>query len=328
MINYFLSKQVGFQEKHRLSLKVMRIKNIVMKAELVFLGTSSAVPTKERSHSAVYLRYKGDRFLFDCGEGAQRQMMLAGKSPMKIGHIFFSHIHGDHVLGLPGLLQSTDFQEKTEPMHMYGPKRLKEYLDLVRKIEGCDVRFETPFHEAKGTVLETEEYTVKAFPLEHSIPTVGYVFEEKTCVHVDEKKLKKQGIKPGPHCKELKAGKDVEYKGQKLKAKDFVHSEPGLKIVYATDTKPCESIIKNAMNADLLIHDSTFAHDALDMAKKSDHSTARQAAIAAREANVKMLALTHYSARYKNSELDKLRQDAQKEFDNVILAKDFEKLEF
>ncbi|MCD4739788.1 ribonuclease Z [archaeon] len=298
-----------------------------MRAEIVFLGTSSAVPTKDRNHSAVFLRYGKDRFLFDCGEGAQRQMMLAGKSPMKIGHIFFTHNHGDHVLGLPGLLQSTDFQEKMEPMYIYGPKTIKTYLKLVRQIEGCDVRFKTPYIEAKGIVLETENYTVEAFPLKHSTVTVGYVFEEKTRKHLDEKKLNGLGIKPGPLCKDLKAGKSVKHNGKTLKPEEFVTEEKGIKVVYATDTMPLDTTIEHAKNADVLIHDATFASDAAGLAKESQHSTAKQAAEIARDANVKLLVLTHYSARYKDSQLDKLRQDAQKVFENVLIARDFERIE-
>ena len=254
--------------------------------------------------------------------------MKASISPMKIKHIFFSHNHGDHVLGLPGLLQSTDFQERTEPLCIYGPKTIKDYIKLVRQIEGCDVRFETPFKRAKGTILNTEDYSVKAFPLKHSSETVGYVFEEKPRKHLDETKLKRVGIKLGPLCKDLKVGKIVEWDSKTLKPEDFVTEEKGIKIVYATDTMPSNTTIENALNADLLIHDATFAHDAADMAKESKHSTARQAGKIARKANVKLLALTHYSARYKDSQLDKLRQDAQKEFDNVFIARDFERIEF
>jgi ribonuclease Z len=295
-----------------------------MKAEVVFLGTSTGVPTKDRSHAAVFFRYNQHRFLFDCGEGTQRQLLKAGKSAMKISHVFVSHVHGDHVLGLPGLLQSTDFMERKEPLVIVGPEGTEELIDTIKKIPGCDARFPVKVKDARGIVLDDPEFTVKAFALDHSLPCAGYVFEEKPRTHVDEKKLREKGVKPGPVYGKLQKGKKVTHKGEKLDPKDFVSSQKGLKVVYVADTRPTESIIENSLNADLLIHESTFAHDAKDMAVQTKHSTAREAGQSAREAGVKQLALMHYSPRYKDDDLDKLRQDAQKEFDNVLLARDLE----
>ncbi|MCD6414264.1 MAG: ribonuclease Z [Candidatus Diapherotrites archaeon] len=299
-----------------------------MKGEVVFLGTSAAVPTKDRNHTVIFFRYERDRFLFDCGEGAQRQMQKAKKSIMKISHIFLSHLHGDHVLGLPGIIQTIDFMGREEPLFIHGPKGTKEFVDLIYSIPGCDAKFDIVAKEAKGVILNTDEYYVESFPLEHSVPCVGYVFQEKPRKHIDDEKLKAMGIKPGPEYKSLKDGKSVKFKGKVLKPEDFIVEEKGFKFVYVADTRPTQTVIENASGADILVHEATFTHDALDMAKQAMHSTAREAGEVAREANAKQLVLIHYSPRYKDDELDKLRVDAQKNFDNVLVVRDFDSIEF
>lgn len=295
-----------------------------MNIEIVFLGTSAAVPTKDRNHTAIFFRYWGDRFLFDCGEGTQRQMQKAKKSIMKINHIFLSHLHGDHVLGLPGIIQTIDFMGRENPLYIYGPKGTKKFVKLIQDIPGCDAKFETVVREKIGKLLETNDYFIESFPLKHSVPCLGYIFQEKPRKHIDEKKLRGMGIKPGPLYRKLKEGKRVEFKGKVLKPEDFIIEEKGFKLVYVADTRPTELTIEKSSNANILIHESTFTHDALDMAKESMHSTAREAGEVAKKAGVKQLILIHYSPRYKEDKLDKLRQDAQKNFDNVLVVRDFD----
>ncbi|MCK4328124.1 MAG: ribonuclease Z [Candidatus Diapherotrites archaeon] len=298
-------------------------------AEVVFLGTSCGIPMPDRNHPGIHFQYNEHRFLFDCGENTQRQLAIAKLSPMKISRVFITHFHGDHYFGLIGFIQSNYWRERTEPLYIYGPKGIKTLVeDVMRLVEQGKKTFELVVEEVKeGVVVDEPEFTVSAFPTKHSRPGFGYVFQEKERLHADEKKLRKIGLNPGPLYGDLKAGKTVEWKGKKLKPADYVTREKGIKFVYTGDTEMCDSTIKAAEGADLLVHDSTFAQDASDRARDATHSTARDAGEVARQANVRQLVLTHFSTRYKEEELDKLLQDAKKEFDNVIVAKDFMRLE-
>ncbi|MFC2174731.1 ribonuclease Z [archaeon] len=298
-------------------------------AEIVFLGTSCGIPAPERNHAAIYFRYNEHRFLFDCGENTQRQLAIAKLSPMKISRIFLTHFHGDHYYGLIGFIQSCYWRERAEPLYIYGPKGVKKIVgDVMRLVEPGKNTFEIIVKEVKGGwEIQEEDYTVSAFETKHSGPGVGYVFQEKERLHVDEEKLRKLGLDPCPMYADLKAGKTVEWKGKKLKPTNYVTGEKGIKFVYSGDTEPIDATVKAADGADLLVHEASFAQDATDRARETNHSTAKEAGEIARQANVKQLVLTHFSTRYKDEELDKLLQDAQKEFDNVILAKDFMKIE-
>ena len=298
-------------------------------AEIVFLGTSCGLPTPDRNHTAIYFRYKEHRFLFDCGENTQRQMAIAKLSPMKIDYVFITHFHGDHFFGLMPFLQSCEWREREKPLYIYGPKGMKRLFGLMMQILGKEkMSYDIIIKEVEeGEILQGDEFTMSAFPIIHNTEGFGYVFEEKERPHADEKKLRKVGLAPGKEYGRLKAGETVEWKGKKLKPEDYITIERGIKFVYTGDTEPCDATIKAAENADLLIHEASFAQDAADRAKEATHSTAKDAGQIAREANVKQLVLTHFSTRYKEEELDKLLQDAQKEFDNVILAKDFMRLE-
>ena len=297
-------------------------------AEIVFLGTTCGLPTADRNHAAIHFRYKDQRFLFDCGENLQRQLTIAKLSPMKINRIFITHLHGDHFFGLMPFIQSCYWREREKPLYIYGPKGTKRLVDLMMQIIEAGDKFEIIVTEVKeGTVLDEEEFTISAFPTQHNLKGFGYVFEEKERLHADEKKLRKIGLMPGKEYGLLKSGKIVEWKGKKLKPADYVTTEKGIKFAYTGDTEPCDATIKASDGADVLVHEASFAQDAADRAKEATHSTAKEAGMVAREANVKQLIITHFSTRYKEEELDKLLQDAQKEFDNVILAKDFMKVE-
>ncbi len=297
-------------------------------AEIVFLGTSCAIPTPERNHPAIYFRYKEHRFLFDCGENVQRQMAIAKLSPMKIERIFITHLHGDHFFGLLGFIQSSYWREREKPLYIYGPKGIGEAVGHIMKLIDKHKPFDIITKEVPGgVVVDDKDFTVSAFPIVHNKPGFGYVFEEKERLHISEAKLRKIGLLPGKEYGLLKEGKEVAWKGKVLRPEDYVTHERGIKFAYTGDTMPCNATVKAAENADLLVHEASFAQDAADRAKEAMHSTARGAGKIAREANVKQLVLTHFSTRYKEKELDKLLQDAQKEFDNVILAKDFMRLE-
>jgi ribonuclease Z len=299
-----------------------------MKIEIVFLGTASALPTAKRNHPALYLRYMGDRFLFDCGEGTQRQMAIAKLSFMRIDDIFISHLHGDHILGLPGVIQTCSARKRESPLMVYGPKGIRSVVKKAMEIGQFELTYDVKIKEIppKGDVLlKTRDYHVRAFPVLHSDTCYGFVFEENETVNIDENKLRKLGLKPSPIYALIKAGKTVEIDGRKLKPEDYLRRERGLKICYVTDTRPCPPIVENAEYANILIHEASFAHDNLARARETMHSTAKEAASVARDARVDLLVLTHYSSRYDGT--TKLREEAKKVFDNVICAEDFERFE-
>ncbi|MCD6522682.1 MAG: ribonuclease Z [Candidatus Diapherotrites archaeon] len=299
-----------------------------MRVEVVFLGTSSTIPTAERNHSAIYLRYGADRMLFDCGEGTQRQMTIAKLSAMKLKYIFITHMDGDHFLGLPGILQTCSMREREAPLEIFGPKGIKKHVKLAIDLSPFNLSFDVNIHESDDRIIvENEQYLIKTFPVIHREHSVGYAFIEKDIININEEKLKRIGIKPGPLYRKIKEGKEIEWQGKKISPEDYIIRKKGIKIVYSGDTAYCERVIKESENADILIHEATFAQDIKQRAIETKHSTARDAGLVARQANVKQLVLTHFSSRYKNEELHKLLNDAKKEFDNVILAKDFMRIE-
>ncbi len=296
--------------------------------EITFLGTGSAVPLPNRGHPSIHIRYSGYRFLWDCGEGTQVQLRKAKLSSLKISHVFITHWHGDHFLGLPGLIQSMNLEGRTKPLVVFGPKGIDEFMPKILELGYYDKTYEVEYWEAKpGILWETEEFTVSAFPVEHGTPAVGYVFQEKPRRKMLEDKLRELGIPRGPLWGELQKGNEIEWKGKIIRPEQVTLEIPGRKIVYTGDTRPCESTIEAAKDADLLIHDATFSHDVLERAKETWHSTAREAGRIAREAGVKQLVLTGFSKRYKDEELVKLWEEAKKEFDNVVIARDLEKIE-
>ncbi len=294
--------------------------------EITFLGTGSAVPLPNRMHPSIHIRYGGYRFLWDCGEGTQIQIRKAKLSPLKISHVFITHWHGDHFFGLPGLIQSMNLDGRTRPLVVVGPEGIDKFMPRILGLGYYDKRYEVEYWEANGIVWETEEFVIKAFPVDHGTPAVGYVFEEKPRRKMLEKELENLGIPRGPLWGELQKGNEIEWKGKIIYPDDVSVKIPGRKVVYTGDTRPCESTIEAAKDADLLIHDATFSHDLLERAKETMHSTAREAGMIAREAGVKQLVLTGFSKRYKDEDLVKLWEEARKEFDNVVIARDLEKI--
>lgn len=295
-----------------------------MRAKVTFLGTSSVMPTKTRNVAAVHMQFGKDQFLFDCGEGTQRQMTFAKLSTVKVGHVFISHMHGDHIYGLPGFMETCGIRGRETPLYLYGPKGLKKYINCLLAQGIHDLGYDVKVKTGAGKIVDTKTYTVNAFKVKHDIESYGYCFKEKDAVNIDEKALVKLGLKPGRMYKQIKEGKDFEWEKKKYKAKEFLNARPGIKVVYSGDTMPCNSVMQWADHADLLIHESMFASDATDMAKERRHSTAKQAAELATQANVKCLALTHFSTRYKD--VAKLRDEAMKKHDNVVMAEDLAKI--
>ena len=301
-----------------------------MSLSVIFLGTSGSTPTPQRSLPAIAIRRKGEIILFDCGEGVQRQMIMAKLSFHRKMKIFITHMHGDHVLGLPGLIQTMSLFDRQRKLEIYGPKGLKEFIDVIQKTVQYTLTFPIEIHEiAKaGTICEEDEYTVFAVEVDHVIPSFAFALIEKPRPgKFYPEKAKKLGIPEGPLWSRLQRGYSVTLpNGRTIKPSEVVGPpRPGRKIVYSGDTRPCMNLVRLAENADLLIHDATLDDELAEKAYEDGHSTPSQAAEIAKKARVDRLVLTHISARYKSAE--KLLEQAKKVFPNVFVAEDFMKIE-
>ncbi len=294
--------------------------------QLTFLGTSSMVPTKERNQTAVFLSYGSDGILFDCGEGTQRQFKIAGISLAKVTKILISHWHGDHVLGLPGLMQTLSSTGYDGALEIYGPIGTKKRMEKMFETFVFDKRLEFVVNDVKqGIFFENEDFKLEACQLEHGITTLGFRFVEKDKRKIDMKKVRKFGVLPGPLLGKLQQGKTIEHNGKKIKPEDASFIESGKKLAYITDTVLCDNCYKVADNSDLLVCEATYSSKLTNKSEEYGHMTAKQAAQLANKSNAKQLVLTHFSARYKNTQ--ELEEDARDIFDNVICAKDFMKIE-
>ena len=296
--------------------------------EITILGTSSMVPTKERNALSVFLRYKNLGVLFDCAEGTQRQMNIAGISRAKINKILISHWHGDHIAGMIGLLQTLGNKEQNPYIEIYGPVGTKEYMKHLLKSCYFDVQVDIKIIELNPrglkTFFENEDIQIQSIKLEHSTPCLGYAFVEKDRKNIDVKYLKKNKIKEGPHLEKLKQGKDITFEGKKIKAKDATYIVPGKKFTYLMDTMYCKNAIILSQDSDILLSEATFDASLKNKAEQYKHMTTEDAAHIASEANVKELIITHFSQRYK--EVSQLVAEARAIFPNVRDAFDLMKI--
>lgn len=295
--------------------------------EIVFLGTSSGIPTKKRGHPSVHVRREGDYFLFDAGEGTQRQMKIAGLSPMKVENVFITHWHGDHVLGLGGLLSSCSLEDREKPLTIYGPEGSSERFKHFFKAVPFRLNFEVRVEELKAkkpkVIKEGDEYWVKAVNVKHGVPTLAYSLEEKPRRRINLDYTKKFGLTQHPLLGKLQKGEDIEYKGKKISAEKGTTVVPGKKLVYVGDTGPCKSLERFVENADVLIIESTFSEET-EKKRSENHMTAARDAMMADKMGVKKLVLTHFSRRY--SSVKALKEEAEQYFSNVVMAKDFMKI--
>lgn len=293
--------------------------------EIIFLGTSGTIPTRERNLPSLLLNYLGEYFLFDCGEGTQRQMLFAKINFMKIDKIFITHLHADHFLGLGGLIQSMDFLDRKKVLNIYGPKGMKDTMQHMLSMGTFILdSFKVEVHEVlgeEGLVLEGEKYKIFAVKNLHTKNSLAYSFEEKAKRKFLKEKALKLGIPEGRLFSKLQRGEEVKVKDRVI-SPEQVLSKPisGRKVVYSGDTLYCEKLIEFSKNADILIHDSTFSHEEEENAKESGHSTAVEAAKIAKEANVKKLFLMHISQRYPDATI--LEKEAKKIFPESFIAKD------
>lgn len=302
-----------------------------MTLRVTFLGTSAAIPTTARNPSSVCVNREGDRLLFDVGEGTQRQMMRFGTG-FAIDEIFLTHVHGDHVLGLPGLLQTWDFTEREKPITIFTPRGTADPLNrFISALEEEPAYGVTIIEvEPNATIMTRDEYEIRTFPTDHRTTTVGYAL-----VEYDRKgrffreRAEELGVPVGPKFSQLHRGESVELDdGTVVKPEDVVGPpRPGRRLVYTGDTRPTESVVEAASDADLLIHDATFTDEHEGRARTTAHSTAREAGQIAARANAKRLALTHISSRYAGQSPGHVQQ-ASTAFDgDVVLAEDGRELE-
>ncbi len=298
--------------------------------EVTFLGTTASIPTKYRNHPAIFLRYQSEQehvYLFDCGEGTQRQITILGDPSvnfMRINDIFITHWHADHFAGLFGLLETLSLEGRKRDLRIFAPEA-EEFVSLIDSFGYSSKPFNIiPINvEHIGTkpqvLIDEEEYQIVGIPVDHGIPAVGYGFIEKNRVNIDKDKAKALGLPDkGPIYHKLKANGKVIFKDKVVKLEDISLVEEGKKVVYSGDTRPSQNIINLSKNADLLIHDSTYFEDF-----KRKHTTFKDVLKIAKEAGVKQLALTHISRRY--SDIRKLKEMVEK-YPSVILAKDFMQL--
>lgn len=295
--------------------------------EITFLGTSSAVHSYERSHPSIALKAFGEVMLFDCGEGTQRQLIYARISPMKISNIFISHYHGDHVLGLPGLIQSMGFRGRETKLTLYGPKGINKIKDAICSLCFYKIDFPLEFVElGNETVIETEEYVIKSQEVNHNVPALAYSIEEKKKPRFLRQKAIELGVPVGPDFGRLHNGEKVEVNGKIIKPEQVLGPDrKGIKITYSGDTEPCRELTEFAKDSTLLIHESTYFDEDKDKAELHGHSTNKDAARTARDSNSEKLILTHISTRYQNPK--DMVKEAKEIFENTRLAKDLMKIE-
>lgn len=297
--------------------------------QITFLGTSSAVHSNERNHPSIAIKAFGETILFDCGEATQKQMISSNISPMKVSKIFITHYHGDHILGLPGLLQSMSLNGREAKLTIYGPKGLDKVKNAIYSLGYCAIEYPVEFIEIDSGIIEdNKEYFIQTERVRHNVPTLAYSIEEKKKPRFLREKAIELGVPVGPAFGRLHNGEEVEVNGKIIKPEQVL-GEPrkGAKITYSGDTKPCEEMIMLARDSTLLIHESTFVEEDKLNAEEHAHSTSVDAAYIARESNSKKLILTHISTRYTKEYEDKMLNEAREIFENTELAYDLLEVE-
>jgi ribonuclease Z len=289
-----------------------------MDLSLFFAGTAGSVPTARRGMPALLVRRGGDRLLFDCGEGTQRQL-LRSVGLADVGAVFLTHLHADHWLGLPGMLKSFELRDRDAPLAVYGPPGTAELMRAMRIVYG---RLGYPFDVVElesGDGVEFDGYEVNAFNVRHRGRAFGYaIVEDPRPGRFDAELATRLGVPFGPDFGRLQRGETVDG----VRPEQVVGPErPGRRLVLSGDTAPCDMLRVAAHEADVLVHEATFAQDEADRAAQTGHSTARQAAQTALEAEVKLLALTHVSTRYAGPEI---RDEARAIFEPTVVPRDFD----
>ena len=307
--------------KHNSSFEYME------KIKLTFLGTGSSIPTKQHNHSAFLINYKNENILFDCGEGTQRQFRYAELSPTKITRLFITHWHGDHVLGLPGLLQTLALSNYQKTLNIYGPKGTEYFMSKMFETFVFFGKIDIKIHEIhSGKEFANNDFIIKAEEMIHGAHCLAYSFIEKEKKRLDRKKLKKFKIPNSPIIGELQKGKDIKLNGKTIKANDVLYNQPGRKVTFILDTRMNNKASEFAKDSDIVIIESSHASELEEEAHKYNHLTSTQAATIAKKAKVKALYLTHLSQRYDHNP-SIIEKQAKKIFKNTKLAKDLDSVE-
>lgn len=296
-----------------------------MDLSLAFLGTGGSVPTARRATACALLLRGGERILFDCCEGAQRQMH-SSLGLVQLDEIYITHFHADHYLGLPGLLKTYDLQDRERPIRILGPPGLRELFGAVRRIMGR-TRYEVELIELPlGESQRRDGYQIHAFPVEHRVSAYGYaLIEDDRPGRFDPKRAEQLGVQEGPAFGALQRGEDVQGSAGPVRPDQVMgETRRGRRIVFSGDTAPCLATAEAAQGASLLIHDGSFAESEAQRAAETGHSTAGQAGALAREAGVGMLALVHVSSRYN---VRAVLEEARAEFPATVAPRDFDLVE-
>lgn len=298
-----------------------------MVSKLHFLGTSCMVPTKERNHLAVAFEHEGSIFLFDCGEATQNQIKSMKLPIGKIKKIFISHWHGDHCIGLVGLMLTLSNTEGVESFEIHGPVGSKTFVDHMMK---CTVTqrpipvkvFEhTPDEGELLTIIENSKFSIKCARLNHSTPCIGFRFEEKDVYNINKEKAAKYGLEQSPMLARAKLGLDIEHNGTLIKASDLTYLKKGLSLAMVFDTRPCIGVDLLVKDVDHLVMEATFSYEKhAHKAEEYDHMSAKETAEIARVNNVGHLIITHFSQRYKD--VKELEDEAKEEFENTTSTYD------
>jgi ribonuclease Z len=296
-----------------------------MDLSVVFLGTGGSVPTARRATACLLVRRGGERLLFDCGEGAQRQMHRS-TGLVQLDEIYLTHFHADHYLGIPGLLKTYDLQDRERSLRIYGPPGLRDLFRVIQRIVGR-TRYPVELVELdEGAAVEHEGYEIRAVPVTHQVRAYGYaLIEEDRPGRFDPAAAARLGVEAGPAFSALQRGQEVPGADGPVRPSEVMgEARRGRRIVITGDTAPSEAVAVAAREAELLVHDGSFGDDQVERAQETGHSTARGAATLARDAGVKLLALVHVSTRYNVSDLLK---EAREVFPAAIAPRDFDLIE-
>ena len=298
-----------------------------MDLDLVFLGTAGSMPTAQRAPAALLVRRGGDRLLFDCAEGTQRQLLRSSVGLVELGEIFVTHFHADHILGLPGLFKTFSLRGRERPLEVHGPRGLVDLLGSLKRVVG-KLSYEVRVVELEpGDVLERDGYRLAAFEVAHGVPAVGWSLIESTRPgRFDVETADALGVPSGPGRGALQRGESVTLADGRVVSADQVLGppRPGRKIVITGDTAPSESIVEAAWGAEVLVTEATFSEEELERAQETMHQTAAQAAGIAQRANIGLLALTHLANRYFGPEI---AREAREIFAETVVPKDFDVVE-
>jgi ribonuclease Z len=299
-----------------------------MDLDLSFLGTSASMPTAQRAPAAFLLRRGGERLLFDCAEGTQRQLQRSAAGLPDLEEIFLTHFHADHFLGLPGMLKTFALRGREEPgLTVYGPPGVKDLFAKLRPFVGRLPYGLTTIELEPGQTLERGEYALEIFAVDHGVSSVGYALvEHERPGRFDVAAADALGVPPGRERGVLQGGEPITLPDGRVITPDAVLGppRPGRKIVISGDTAPSPRVVQAAHNADLLVHEATFSDEEKDRARETMHATASEAAEVARLANVKLLALTHLSSRYSGPDLAREARDV---FPDTVVPRDFDLIE-